>query len=137
MFASALAALGTLSLIKTAKADGIQLVTNHGQIVSTGNVNVRQAAGGYQVFDTTTGQWTAVQGVENGLQVVATGNVNADQSAAGTQFIQHDGGNESGVCSPGEYYEQDGCVIFCGEDGCSWYQHCCQSCPKPKGKCCK
>src|SRR3954467_8182813 len=95
MFASALAALGTTTLFTRAKADGIQLVTNHGQIVSTGNVNVRQAAGGTQVMNAD-GSWTAVQGVENGLQVVATGNVNADQSAAGTQSIQQSGGGNSG-----------------------------------------
>jgi hypothetical protein len=122
---------------RKAAADGVQVIGNHGQIVSTGPVNVRQAAGGYQYMDSN-GNWVAIQGVSNDLQVVSTDAVNVDQSAAGQQAIQQSGGGgyNDQVCSPGEYYEEGGCLIFCAEDGCSWNQYCCQACPKPKKGCC-
>jgi hypothetical protein len=133
-FVGALLATAATALTRSSsKADGIQLVTNHGQIVATGNVNVRQAAGGYQVFDTRSGQWTTIQEVSNGLQVVSTGNVNVDQSAAAEQTVYDSGGGAgSSTCTPGESYQDGNCAFWCSDD-CQWMQFCCQD----KKKCCK
>jgi hypothetical protein len=137
-FVGALIATAATALTsKISKADGIQAVSNHGQIVSTGDVNVRQSAGGYQYFNTRTGQWTAIQGVENGLQIVSTGNVNADQSAAGSQTVYamdgNSGGGDKNTCTPGESYQSGNCAYWCS-DQCEWMQFCCND---TKKKCCK
>jgi hypothetical protein len=126
-----LATAATAISTQISKADGIQAVSNHGQIVSTGNVNVRQAAGGYQYFDTRTGQWTAINTVGNDLQIVSTGNVGVDQSAAAEQAI-YDGSGGSSTCTPGESYQQGNCAYWCSDD-CEWMQFCCND----KKKCCK
>jgi hypothetical protein len=131
---------------KTSRADGIQAVGNQGQIVSTGDVYTRQAAGGVQYFDTRSGQWVTVQTVGNDLQIVATGNVYSEQSAAGQQTVYAPSGNDKGgkdhydgnsggnTCTPGESYQQGQCAYWCS-DQCEWMQFCCPD--TKKGKCCK
>lgn len=122
--------MANIKLMQNAKAQ-VQVISNDGQIVSTGDVVVRQSASGEQyVYNSTTGEWQQI--VSNDLQVVSTGNVTVDQAASGTQVFQGDDGYA--ICSPGDYYEDAGCVVFCSEDGCSWVQFCCnQGCKK--GRC--
>ena len=103
-----------------------QVVTNSGQIVSTGDVVLRQAAGGTMEVLGRDGRWTAVQAVGNDIQIVSTGNVIADQSAAGSQTLIADGSRGTNHCTPGEYAQADGCLVWCSDDG-EWLQFCCQS----------
>lgn len=131
MFATAIAAVATIGIRSGSKADGILTVGNRGQIVSTGDVNVSQAAGGQQTIYDAHG--TAIGVTSNDLQIVSTGNVNASQAASGSQAVYGSGGGE-GACNAGDYYQKDGCLIFCAT-GCYWKQFCCAQ--EKKGKCCK
>lgn len=134
MFATGLAGLLAAITTRTSKADGILTVSNRGQIVSTGDVNVSQGASGQQTIYDEYG--TAIGQVSNDLQIVSTGNVNASQAASGNQSVYGSGGGGGGSCTPGEYRQQDGCLIFCS-DGCEIKQFCCAQEKDKKGKCCK
>lgn len=135
MFAGALTAwAATIGIKESSKADGILTVSNRGQIVSTGDVNVSQAAGGVQtVYDS---HGTAIGVTSNDLQIVSTGNVNASQAASGSQTVfGSDGRDTSGsTCTPGEFYQDAGCLVFCSRL-CEWTQYCCAK--TQRGKCCK
>jgi hypothetical protein len=132
MFAAALAGAFAVITTRTSKADGILTVSNRGQIVSTGDVNVSQGASGVQTIYDERG--VAIGAVSNDLQIVSTGNVNASQAASGNQTVYGRGDQGGGSCTPGEYRQQDGCLIFCTDD-CEWAQFCCDKAKKEK--CCK
>jgi hypothetical protein len=133
-----LGAVASLVGAKAAKADGILTVSNRGQIVSTGDVYTRQAAGGTQIIYDSKGN--AIAAVSNDAQIVSTGNVYNEQSAAGTQAVYGSGGGggggNSGQCRAGEYQQQGNCVSWCS-DQCEWLTFCCDNKDSNKKKCCK
>lgn len=128
-------AVASLLTAKSVKADGIQAVSNNGQIVSTGDVWVTQAAGGQQNVYDGSGRLIASQAVGNDLQIVSTGSVHSAQSAAGSQNVYGSGGGGGGgSCTPGTYQQNGNCVQWCS-DQCQVLSFCCDNKDK-KGKCC-
>lgn len=99
-----------------------QVISNSGQIVSTDDVYVRQAAGGQQmVYNSSEGVW---QAISNDLQVVSTGSVVVDQTASGSQVVEN---ASTFTCTPGDYVtNQNGCIDFCSLD-CEWIMFCCNN----------
>ena len=116
--------MASLKMLKEANAQ-VQIISNDGQIVSTGDVVVRQSAAGEQyVYDAATGSWQQVVG--NDLQITSTGNVTVDQAASGVQEIDYDGNPLTVICTPGEYEAIDNGIRFCRSDGCQWINFHCQ-----------
>lgn len=117
-----------------------QEVSNGLQVVSTGNVNVDQAASGQQdvgifvngvpanedgVYRTSTGQV-----VVNDGQIVATGDVNVRQSASGSQTVrttQLYDGVRAESCQPGKVIADPdtGQLYYQGRDCCYYLSPCC------------
>lgn len=124
-----------------------QEVSNGLQVVSTGNVNVDQAASGSQsvdifgqpledgIYRTTTGQM-----VVNDGQIVATGDVNVRQSASGTQTVRqltvYDG-QPADRCDPGHVIADPntGLIYYQANDCCYYLSPCCQQSRCKSGKC--
>ncbi len=119
------------ALIPVRAAAQTQVVSNKGQIVSTGDVWVEQDAAGNQTVYDASGRAIATQTVGNDLQVVSTGDVYAGQRAAGSQTVF---GKSSGICEPGEFVVLACGIEICTED-CEWVMFRCPGCAEKCRRC--
>jgi hypothetical protein len=117
-----------------------QEVRNGLSVVSTGDVDVDQAASGNQVVDVNgvrvegdgVYQTTTGQVVVNDGQVVATGDVSVNQTAFGNQEVSYDGvypGMVADQCLPGHVIAdpRTGRVFYQAYD-CCYYEACARKC---------
>lgn len=144
---SIVAGLAGLVGSRSAKAQfSTQEVMNTSQIVSTGDVNLDQAASGTQQVEVLIdGEWVSGDGIYrdgssqvilNDNQVTSTGNVNVRQSASGTQAVTvvrypQQSGDRADVCQPGAVMANPntGQLFFQGPD-CCWWPACANDCQK-------
>ena len=98
-----------------------QVVSNRGQIVSTGPVILDQAAGGTQSVAVYDGHGNLVrpagQAVTNDMQIVSSRGVYATQSAAGQQEVSGSNNNRQ-TCAPGYVYFNNGRLYY-DDDHCN------------------